>query len=252
MTPLEVFMSVLRSMIIGFMVTVVSVLGAESLESPEIKREIKEVQIKILKNTSNILIQEFENSCNSNISDIKYFNPAPARPEGYGNTLQYYTKNDKIRLMNQLTQIIETAKNKIYEVINNLEKKGNNTPYSDEDIVKNFKNIYGILNEGRKNCALALSQIEKQQLKTQTLKESQAACLKKNQAALKESQEALNNCQADLAKKKPSRLSQAKNFVGLGKKKTEDTPSTPSPKKEVNPDKAQESLIKSLQKNGLM
>jgi hypothetical protein len=92
--------------------------------------------------------------------------------------------------------------------------------------MKNFKKIYGVLNEGRKNCALALSQIEKQQLKTQTLKESQAAALKKNQETLKESQEALKTCQADLMKKKPSKLSQARNVLALGKKKIGEALST--------------------------
>jgi hypothetical protein len=243
-----VFMSVLKLMAIGFMVMVTPTLGEDSPEALEMK---KKVQIQILKDTSDIMFNECASACNSNIADIKYFKPAPEKPEGYGNNIQYYTISDKIRTMDQLANSVKTAKINVDEVVKNLEKKENNTPYSDEEIVKNFKEIYGILHTVRKNCVLALSQIEKQQLKTQTLKESQAACLKKNQAALKESQEALKACQSDLMKKKPSKLSQARNLVGLRKKKTEDTSSTPSPKKEVNPDERQRMLLESLQKSGL-
>jgi hypothetical protein len=223
---MEVFMFALQLIVIGLMVIGTPPLSAES------------PAMEILKSASHIMVQEFKAACESNITVIRSIKPAPEKPEGYGNKIPYSTNKDKIGILNDLAKLLIDAPAKVQKIIND-------TPDSNEGILKNFREIYGILNEGRKNCLLSLSQIEKQDLKTQTLKESQSDP--------KKNQEALKACQAALDRKKPSTLSQAKNLLRLGKKKAEDTSSAPpAQEKKIGPDEKSRILIESLQKNGLM
>ena len=133
--------------------------------------------IQILKDTSEFMINEFEDACKAHVGHIKSFTIDPVKPEGYGTQIQYYTQQDKIGLVGNLNSLIKNSKDAVNKKLSDLQaaEQAKSSPLSNQDILKSFREIYGILNEGRKNCALSLSQIEKQVERTKTLKDCQSA-----------------------------------------------------------------------------
>jgi hypothetical protein len=133
--------------------------------------------IEVIKQETEFMINEFKEACESNISVLNSIRPAPQKPDSYGTSIPFYTAQDKAGLISNLKTLIANKTNAANTFLSELEAKdkAQGEQLTAKEIMSTFIKISGTLNEGRKNCALSLSQLEKQELKTETLKTCSAA-----------------------------------------------------------------------------
>lgn len=245
-------MLIIQLAAIGVIVMTTSAFGAERKQRqlpPTPQRTANKVEpkpsngLQILKDSSQFMVKEFEDACKSHISIIKSSKLDPIKPEGYGTQIQYYTQQDKIGLVGNLNNLIKAKTDFVNKTIHDLdaEEAKRNTPFSVQDISKHFKDIYGSLNEGRKNCALSLSQIEKQVERTTALKDCQ---LKLNQLNLKKEPSAFQKAKASVS-------NNVKRFLPGSQGQKENQQPNPSETKETREEQTQRILRESLKKGGI-
>jgi hypothetical protein len=212
--------------------------------------------IQILKDTSQFMIQEFEDACTANITNIKSSVIDPVKPEGYGTQVQYYTQSDKIGLIGNLNSLLKKTVGTVKAKLNGLEAEetAQKGALSNQEILKSFREIYGILNEGRKNCAFSLSQIEKQTARTKTLKECQLAPKKDPSPPQKKKSSISHNVKKLL----PGSHTQKKDQQAVARDMSDREPPTTSPKakkvlgtKETREEQRQRPLQEALKRSGL-
>lgn len=214
------------------------------------------VGLQILKDSSQFMIKEFENACSANISHIKSFTIDPVKPEGYGTNIQYYTQSDKAALIENLNRLLKKTTDSVNTKLGALDKEEmtNKKPFSDQDILEKFREIYGILNEGRKNCTWSLAQIEKQMIRSNTLKECSAHSKKDSSNLQKEKKGISHNVKKYL----PGSRNQKKDQQTESSDVSEREPPTTSSKaknilgtKETKEEQRQRFLLEALEKSGL-
>lgn len=212
--------------------------------------------LQMLKDSSKFMISEFEDACRANISNIRSFNPDPVKPEGYGNQIQYYTQSDKMGLIGNLTTLLKKTADSVNAKLEALDKEESTKkiPLSNEEVSKHFRDIYGILNEGRKNCSLSLNQIEKQTLRTSTLKDCLSTVNKSSSDIQKPNKGALGSMKKYLPGSRSQKKDQQAESSDVNMQDNSTTNSrskkaldTPEPKEQQK----QRLLLQALEKSGL-
>jgi len=203
------------------------------------------------------MIKEFEDACKANISTINSFPIDPIKPEGFGAQIQYYTQSDKIELIDNLNRLLKVTTDSVNTKLEVLDKEeaAKNLPLSNQDILKSFRELYGILNDGRKQCAFSLNQIEKQVLRTKTLKKKCSSSLKKGPSDL---QKAKTSVSRNIKKYLPGLRGQKKDQQDESPDTSEREAPTTSPKakkilgtKETREEERQRLLLEALEKSGI-